>query len=113
MWKAYDFILSGTSHYSFEPHNLFYYVNSFTSTVVRVPHRYTAGTIFPHRTCTRGHCDPWRVSPLPNRNSRSVKQVPTVFCSINYKYVYKYLVMLHLSNMSSYRYKNEVENENK
>ena len=47
--------------------------------VVRVPHGYTAGTIFPHRTRTRVHRDPWRVVPLPNRNSRGVKRVPAVF----------------------------------
>ena len=48
-------------------------------TVTRVPHGYTAGTIFPHCTRTRVHRDPWRVAPVPNRNSRGVKRVPALF----------------------------------
>ena len=42
----------------------------------RVAHGYTAGRVFPHRTRTRVHRNPWRVRPIPYRNSHGVKRNP-------------------------------------
>jgi hypothetical protein len=42
----------------------------------RVPHGYTVGWNFPHRTRTRAHRNPLRVIPVPYRNSHGVKWNP-------------------------------------
>ena len=43
-----------------------------TRGMVRVPHGYTAGRVFAHRTRTRVHRNPQRVRPVPYHNSRGV-----------------------------------------
>ena len=45
-----------------------------SKTMDRVPHGYTAGWVFPHRTRTHGHRNPRRVRPIPYCNSRGVQQ---------------------------------------
>jgi len=39
---------------------------------LRVPHRYTAGRVFPHCTHTHVHHNLWQVRPIPYRNSHGV-----------------------------------------
>ena len=59
MWEAYDFTLSGAGYYSFEPRNLFYYVNS-TSTAVPI----YARTII-HEAHISGRLAVTRENPAP------------------------------------------------
>ena len=42
--------------------------------VVRVPHRYTMGRVFPHCTCTHIHHNPSWVAPVPNHKLHGIKQ---------------------------------------
>jgi hypothetical protein len=50
----------------------------------RVPHRYTTGWIFSHRTRTHAHHNPLQVIPIPYCNSHGVKRNPRFFFYLSY-----------------------------
>ena len=71
------------------------YCPDSVATANRVPHGYTAGRVFPHRTRTRQNRYPWRVTPVTTRYFRGIIRNP--WCLWYPRFLFIKTLYIHLN----------------